>query len=162
MPFTMVTNFIHESGHNEPKRIVFMPGLIEFSEKRIGFNAHIDIAPSNQTYSGLIQAVANGEQGNETLENRSILSQLTLSVWYSFGNMVGYDVDFDVNTAAGRLLTANLAFDLIIAKSKYIISAIDDVKSGKIPFNRSDIPINTSVEDYYLISISRGIRRFYL
>ncbi|CAF3761713.1 unnamed protein product [Rotaria sp. Silwood1] len=115
-------------------------------------------------------------QDNEALQNRSTLSQFLMSLWYSFGNMAGYGIDFNVNTAAGRLLTAglymlnivllaiytaNLTSDLTIAKSKYIISGIDDIKSGKIPFHRIGIPINTSVEDYYLDSISRGVRNFY-
>ncbi|CAF2637256.1 unnamed protein product [Rotaria sp. Silwood2] len=250
MPFTIITNFINESGHNESKLIGFIPDLIELLEKRMGFNARIKTAPLNQTYAGLIEDVANDKydvvfgdvrvtakrkelvafsivifdnslriitrrtsdinidfllllkpfshqlwllvfgaciyaafvlflierQDNETLQNRSILSQFLMSVWYSFGNMVGYGVDFNVSTAAGRLLTAslymlsivllaaytaNLASDLTIAKSKYIISGIDDIKSGKIPFNRIGISINTSVEDYYLASISNEIRNFY-
>ncbi|CAF3232871.1 unnamed protein product [Rotaria socialis] len=90
--------------------------------------------------------------------------------------MAGYGVDFNVNTVAGRFLTASLymlsivllatytadlASDLTIAKSEYIISGIDDIKNGKIPFHRIGIPINTAVEDYYLTSISRGVRNFY-
>ncbi|CAF1433810.1 unnamed protein product [Rotaria magnacalcarata] len=250
IPFTMITDHINEYGYNEQKIIGFIPDLIELLEKRMGFHACIHKAPSNQTYSRLIEGVANGDydtvfgdvrvtaarkestafsdaifdnslriitrrtpdinmdfflllkpfsrklwllifgafiyaavlfflierQDNEALQNRSVLSQFALSVWYSFGNMAGYGVDFNVNTVAGRFLTASLymlsivllatytadlASDLTIAKSKYIISGIDDIKNGKIPFHRIGIRINTAVEDYYLTSISRGVRNFY-
>ncbi|CAF3231805.1 unnamed protein product [Rotaria sp. Silwood2] len=68
---------------------------------------------------------------NKDLQNRSIVSQLTMSIWYCFENFVEYGVHFDVSTAAGHILTvglyilslilvashiANLASDLIIAK----------------------------------------------
>ncbi|CAF3543472.1 unnamed protein product [Rotaria sp. Silwood1] len=99
-----------------------------------------------------------------------------MSVWYSFGNIVGYGVDFNANTAAGRLLTAglyilslmllatytaNLASNLTISKSKDIISGIDDVKNGKISFNRIDIRVDTAIEEYYLRKISFGSRNYY-
>ena len=69
-------------------------------------------------------------------------------------HIIGYGADFHVTTAAGRLLTvglyilslvlvaaytANLASDLTISKSQDIISGIDDIKNGKIPFNRIGI-----------------------
>ncbi|CAF4716872.1 unnamed protein product, partial [Rotaria magnacalcarata] len=46
--------------------------------------------------------------------------------------------------------TANLASDLIISKSQGTISGIDDIKSGKIPFNRIGVRVGTASEDYYL------------
>ncbi|CAF0954314.1 unnamed protein product [Rotaria sordida] len=94
-----------------------------------------------------------------------------MSIWYAFGNLVGYGVEFSINTAAGRLLTAgiyilglilvasytaNLASELTIAKSKDIISGIDDIKNGKIPFDRIGIRVGTAGEDYYLREISGG------
>ncbi|CAF3889558.1 unnamed protein product [Rotaria sordida] len=115
-------------------------------------------------------------QDNERLQNRSILFQFLMSVWYSFGNIVGYGVDFNVNTAAGRLLTAslyilslillatytaNLASDLTVSKSKDIISGIDDIKDGKIPSDRIGILVNTSLEEYYLKEIPFGRRDYY-
>ncbi|CAF0965076.1 unnamed protein product [Rotaria sordida] len=249
-PFTMVTNVINGSGQNITKLIGYIPDLIEILQNKMGFIPIVQLAPSNQTYSELIQAVENGiydivigditvtamrrervdfsnaifdnylriimrktsdvnidllsflkpfsrnlwwlvlgaciyagillclveRQDNEALQNRSIFSQVTMSVWYSFGNIVGYGVDFDVNTAAGRLITiglymlslvlvasytANLASDLTISKSKSIISGIDDLKSGKIPFNRIGILVGTAAEDYYLREISEGSRNYY-
>ncbi|CAF0926359.1 unnamed protein product [Rotaria sp. Silwood1] len=228
VPFTIITKFMDEFGQNTTKLTV----------------------PPNQTYSEVIQAVANGDyaivigdvivtatrresvdfsnaifdnslriitrrtfdvnidllsflkpfscqlwllvfdvciyaafllclierQDNETLQNRSILSQFLMSVWYSFGNIVGYGVDFNANTAAERLLTAglymlslmllatytaNLASNLTISKSKDIISGIDDVKNGKISFNRIDIRVDTTIEEYYLRKISFGSRNYY-
>ena len=115
-------------------------------------------------------------QDNETLQNRSIFSQVAMSIWYSFGNIVGYGVDFNVITAAGRLLTgglymlslillatytANLASDLTISKSKTIISGINDLKNGRIPFNRIGIIHGSIAEDFYLRDISDGIQNYY-
>ncbi|CAF1037353.1 unnamed protein product [Rotaria sp. Silwood1] len=113
---------------------------------------------------------------NEALQNRSIIGSIAMSIWYSFGNVVGYGVDFDVRTAAGRLITAslymlslviiatytaNLASDLMVLKTKDIISGIDDIKNGKLSYSRVGIVINSSIEDYYLREISGGIRNFY-
>ncbi|CAF1457846.1 unnamed protein product [Rotaria sordida] len=115
-------------------------------------------------------------QDNERLQNRSILFQFLMSVWYSFGNIVGYGVDFNVNTAAGRLLTAglymlslillatytaNLTSDLTISKSKDIISGIDDIKDGKIPSDLIGVLVDTAIEEYYLREISFGRRDYY-
>ncbi|CAF3849635.1 unnamed protein product, partial [Rotaria sp. Silwood1] len=250
IPFTIVTNVIDEFGQNTTKFTGYVPDLIELLADKIGFIPNIQLAPLNQTYSGLIQAVVNGQydivlgdvtvtairrelvgfsnaifdnslriimrktpyvtiellsflkpfsrnlwllvlgaciyaalliclvekNDNEIFQNRSISSQITMSIWYSFGNIVGYGVDFHVNTAAGRLLTAglymlslilvatytaNLASDLTISKSKDIISGINDIKNGKIPHNRIGIRIGTVSEDYYLREISSGSRNYY-
>ncbi|CAF4196353.1 unnamed protein product, partial [Rotaria sordida] len=72
-------------------------------------------------------------------------------------NIVGYGVDFNVNTAAGRLLTS----DLTIPKSKDIISGIDDIKNGKIPSDRIGVLVDTAIEEYYLREISFGRRDYY-
>ncbi|CAF4254221.1 unnamed protein product, partial [Rotaria sordida] len=81
---------------------------------------------------------------NEIFQKRSILSQLTMSIWYSFCNIFGYGVNFHVNTAAECLLTfglymlslilvatytANLASYLTISKSKHIISEINSYRN---------------------------------
>ena len=91
-------------------------------------------------------------------------------------HIVGYGADFHVRTAAGRLLTlglyilslvlvaaytANLASDLTISKTTGIISGIDDIKNGKLPFSRIGILSGSSIEDYYLREISGGSRNFY-
>ncbi|CAF5068043.1 unnamed protein product, partial [Rotaria sp. Silwood1] len=57
--------------------------------------------------------------------------------------------------------TANLTSDLTVAKSKNVISGIDDIKSGKIPFNRIGILIGTANEEFYLREISSSSRNFY-
>ncbi|CAF4169376.1 unnamed protein product [Rotaria magnacalcarata] len=126
-------------------------------------------------YAGLLICFIE-RQDNEMFQNRSVLSQITMSIWYSFGNIVGYGVDFHVNTAAGRLITAglymlslilvatytaNLASDLTISKSKDSISGIHDIKNGKMPFNRIGIRMGTAGEDYYLREISFGSRSYY-
>ncbi|CAF4306399.1 unnamed protein product, partial [Rotaria sordida] len=91
-------------------------------------------------------------------------------------NIVGYGVEFNASTAAGRFLTAglyilslivvasytaNLASDLTIAKSQSIISRIDDIKNGKIPNGRIGIRVGTASEDYYLSEISGGNKNYY-
>ncbi|CAM4807772.1 unnamed protein product [Rotaria magnacalcarata] len=115
-------------------------------------------------YAGILMCMFE-RHDNEALQNRSLVSQLSMSLWFSFGNMVGYGADFHANTASGRLITAglfilclmlvasytaNLASDLIISKSQGTISGIDDIKSGKIPFNRVGVRVGTASEDYYL------------
>lgn len=45
--------------------------------------------------------------------------------------------------------TANLASDLIISKSKDIIDEIDDLKNGKISFNRFGVGVGTASEDFF-------------
>ncbi|CAF4806051.1 unnamed protein product, partial [Rotaria sp. Silwood2] len=97
-------------------------------------------------------------------------------MWYSVGTIMGYGAAFHVQTAAGRLLsvglymlslvlvatyTANLASDLTISKSKDLISGIDDIKNGKLSFNRIGILAGSSLEDFYLHEISCGSRNFY-
>ncbi len=97
-------------------------------------------------------------------------------MWYSIGTIFGYGADFFVRTAPGRLLTvglyilslisvaaytANLVSNLTMSQPKTIISGIDDIKNGKIPFNRIGIRVDTAIEDYYLQEISNGVRNFY-
>jgi hypothetical protein len=99
-----------------------------------------------------------------------------MSGWFSVGTLMGYGVDFEVRTAAGRLLTtglyilslilvatytANLASNLTLLKSNNIISGIEDIKNGKIPFSRIGIRVDTAPEDFYLREVSHGSRNFY-
>ncbi|CAF4016375.1 unnamed protein product [Rotaria sordida] len=113
---------------------------------------------------------------NEVLQNMSIISICVMSWWYCVGNIIGYGVDFDVNTAAGRLLTfglyilsivlvasytANLASDLTIQKAQFPISGVDDLKAGKILFGRIGVRVGSASQDYYLREISKGVRNFY-
>jgi ABC-type amino acid transport substrate-binding protein len=126
-------------------------------------------------YAGILICILE-RQKNEALQDRSIISSISMSMWYSIGTTLGYGVDFDVTTAAGRLLTiglyilslilvaaytANLASDLSILKSKGVISGIDDIKNGKVPYSRIGILTGSSIEDYYLREISGGSRNFY-
>ncbi|CAF4463745.1 unnamed protein product [Rotaria sp. Silwood2] len=66
----------------------------------------------------------------------------------------------------GRLIlvasySANLASELAIEKSKDIISGIDDLKNGRIPFNRIGISEGTAAEDYHLRKISEGTLNYH-
>lgn len=115
-------------------------------------------------------------QENEALFNRSIISSSAMSIWYSFGNVVGYGADLHVTTAAGRLVTvglymlslvviatytANLESDLTTSKTKDIISGLDDIKNGKLLYSRIGIVANSAIESFYLREISEQIRNFY-
>ncbi|CAF1329662.1 unnamed protein product [Adineta steineri] len=115
-------------------------------------------------------------QDNPALQHRSFISLGAMSAWYSFGTIVGYGADFTVTTAAGRLVTiglyilslvivatytANLASDLTTSKTKDIISGIDDIKNGKLSYNRIGILVDSSIEEYYLRDVSGGIHNFY-
>ncbi|CAF0896820.1 unnamed protein product [Adineta steineri] len=115
-------------------------------------------------------------QHNEALQDRSHVSAATLSVWYSLATIMAYGPDFNVSTAAGRLLTvglyilsliliaaytANLASDLTIQKSQSSISGIDDIKNGKVAYSRIGIIVDSSIEEYYLQEVSNNKRNFY-
>ncbi|CAF3850566.1 unnamed protein product [Rotaria sp. Silwood1] len=133
------------------------------------------VALATLIYAGMIMWFVE-RHNNEELENRSVLSQIVLSIWYCFGNVVGFGVDFPVRTSPGRLLTlglyilglilvssytANLASELTIAKSTGIISGIQDLKNGKIPLNRIDVLVQSAHEEYYLRKVSNGARTYY-
>ncbi|CAF5009911.1 unnamed protein product [Rotaria sp. Silwood1] len=126
-------------------------------------------------YAGILMCLIE-RVDNEDLQDRSIISQLTLSIWYCFGNIVGYGVEFNARTAAGRFLTvglyilslilvasytANLASELTIAKSQFVISGIDDIKHGKIAYGRIGIRTGTAAEDYFKKEISGGSQNYY-
>ena len=126
-------------------------------------------------YAGLLIILFEGRE-NEALRDRSIVSKIAMSMWYSLGTIMGFGIDFNVSTAAGRLLTvglsilslilvaaytANLASDLTVKKAKGLLSGIDDIKNGKVAFSRLGIPIDSAIEDYYLREVSSGSRNFY-
>ena len=113
---------------------------------------------------------------NVALRDRSIRSVAGMSIWYSIGTIMGYGADFQATTVSGRLLTvalyilslvlvstytANLASSLTLARPKYIINGVDDIKNGKLLYNRIAVIENTAIEEYYLKEISRGKRDFY-
>ena len=113
---------------------------------------------------------------NDALKDKSLGSSAAMSLWYSIGTIMGYGADFQVQTAAGRLITiglyllslilvatytANLASDLTLAKSSDIISGIDDIKNGKLPFSRIGLLVGSSVVDYYLREVSNGNNNYF-
>lgn len=126
-------------------------------------------------YAGFLICLLERRE-NEAIQDKSIVSSLAMSSWYSIGTIMGYGADFHSSTAAGRLLTlglyflslvlvatytANLTSSLTISKFQSPISGIDDIKNGKIPFHRIGIRVGTSDEDFYLREISGGIRNYY-
>ena len=113
---------------------------------------------------------------NDALKNKPLISSAAMSLWFSLGTMMGYGADFNVRTAAGRLLsiglymlslvfvatyTANLTSDLTLAKTRDFITGIDDLQNGKIAFNRIGLVVGSAIVDYYLREISYGRRNFY-
>lgn len=113
---------------------------------------------------------------NEALQEMSIISLCAMSWWYCYGNLLGFGVEFNAQTAAGRSLTgglymlsivlvasytANLASDLTVKKSQFPISGLDNLKAGDIPFERIGIRAGTGVEGFYLREISNGARNYY-
>ncbi|CAF3644406.1 unnamed protein product [Adineta steineri] len=115
-------------------------------------------------------------KANETLRHRSIISGIVMSTWYPLGTIMGFGVDYTVRTGAGRFLTfsvfflslvliatyqATLTSSLTLKQTQNIISGIDDIKNGKIPYGRIGILTNSSIEAYYLQEISNGIRNYY-
>lgn len=126
-------------------------------------------------YAGLLICFLERRE-NEAIQNKSIISSIAMSCWFSIGTIMGYGADFQASTAAGRLITlglyflslvlvatytANLTSSLTMLKFQSPISGIDDIKNGKIPFRRIGIRVGTSDEDFYLREISGGLRNFY-
>ena len=126
-------------------------------------------------WSAILLFFLEGQQ-NPVLRSLSSLSRLGMSVWYAFATLVGYGASFNVATASGRLLAAaiyiisfvliaqyqaNLTSDLTISKSHSIISGLEDLKAGKIPFSRIGIRVNTAIEEFYLREVTKGSRNFY-
>ncbi|CAF4724256.1 unnamed protein product, partial [Rotaria sp. Silwood2] len=171
-PFTIISYIIDEKGQTTTKLIGYVPDLIDLLQTRMGFTPQIILAPSNQTYDGLIDSVANGlydlvigdvtvtakrreivsfsnsifdnslriivrktspvsvnlasylkpfslnlwivlllsviyasvlvylleRQDNESLQDRSIISSLAMSIWYSIGTVMGYGADMQPST----------------------------------------------------------------
>ena len=46
---------------------------------------------------------------NDALKDKSLGSSAAMSLWYSIGTIMGYGADFQVQTAAGRLITIGLS-----------------------------------------------------
>ncbi|CAF4502808.1 unnamed protein product [Rotaria sp. Silwood1] len=177
VPFTMINTVIDEFGQNTTKLIGYIPDLIDLLQKKMKFIPNIELIPLNRTYASLGQLVEDQRKNNRILKKKRIIGLCAMSVWYTFGNLVGYGAGrLHPKTPAGRLLTAglyilclvlvasytaNLASDLTISKSKNIISGIDDIKSGKISSNRIGIRVGTAMEEYYLREISNGNRNYY-
>ncbi|CAF1118793.1 unnamed protein product [Adineta steineri] len=126
-------------------------------------------------YAGILMCILERE-GNEALQNRSIVSLIGMSMWFAIGGVMGAGADFGATTAPGRVLnaglsilslilvaayTANLASDLTVLKTVGLISGIDDIKNGKVPPSRVGIITDTSIEDYYLREVSGGSLNFY-
>ena len=57
--------------------------------------------------------------------------------------------------------TASLLSFIIIQGSDPSISGIDDIKNGKVPSSRVGILVGTSIENFYLKSVSQGVKNYY-
>ena len=126
-------------------------------------------------FAGLLICIYE-RQHNELLQNRTIIGSIGMSIYYSFGNIVGYGAGFDMKTSAGRFVTvalytlsivivatytANLTSNLTLMKTEDIVSGVDDIKNGKVLLSRVGIMPNSSIEAYYLREISGGMKNYY-
>ena len=133
------------------------------------------IIVTTMTFTSLLIFIVE-RHDNGALRDRSILSIGAMSFWYSFGNIMGYGADFHAATISGRIITialyilslvlvasytANLASNLTISKTKYIINSIDDIREGKLPLNRIGVRVGTRAEEFALREISDGSQNFY-
>nr|4IO2_A Chain A, Glutamate receptor 1 [Adineta vaga]4IO2_B Chain B, Glutamate receptor 1 [Adineta vaga]4IO3_A Chain A, AvGluR1 ligand binding domain [Adineta vaga]4IO3_B Chain B, AvGluR1 ligand binding domain [Adineta vaga]4IO4_A Chain A, AvGluR1 ligand binding domain [Adineta vaga]4IO4_B Chain B, AvGluR1 ligand binding domain [Adineta vaga]4IO5_A Chain A, AvGluR1 ligand binding domain [Adineta vaga]4IO5_B Chain B, AvGluR1 ligand binding domain [Adineta vaga]4IO6_A Chain A, AvGluR1 ligand bindin len=140
VPFTIVANVIDTSGRNTTKLTGYVLDLIEYLRDKMGFVADVQLAPPNTSYTGLVLALANGD----------------------------YDIaigDITVTSARREIVAfSNSISDnsmRILMRKGTLIDGMDDLKNGKIPYNRIGIRIGTAGEDYYLREISGGSRNFY-
>ncbi|CAF1187061.1 unnamed protein product [Adineta ricciae] len=110
------------------------------------------------------------------LRKKPVISRIGMSIWYAIGTLIGYGVDFQAKTSPGRILTsgiyvvsvvliaayqATLTAKLTLSQSQDFIVGIDDIKNGKVPYNRIGILTGTSIEDYFLREITGGSRNYY-
>ncbi|CAF1580281.1 unnamed protein product, partial [Adineta ricciae] len=111
------------------------------------------------------------------LRNKSILSRIGMSIWFAFGTLIGYGADFHTRSAAGRVLTIGIYITSLVLISAYqayftasitvsiaqsSFSGIDDIKNGKVPYNRIGIISGSAMEEYFLREISDGSHTYYI
>ncbi|CAF1476179.1 unnamed protein product [Adineta ricciae] len=58
-------------------------------------------------YAGFLTTILE-KQRKEALQGRSLISLIAMNMWFAFSAIVGFDADFHVSTAAGRLFTVGL------------------------------------------------------
>ena len=61
IPFTMTRFFIDDRGRNKSRFVGYIPDLIELLQKRMGFTPELVLVSKNQSYTGIVKRVANGE-----------------------------------------------------------------------------------------------------
>lgn len=248
-PFTMTKEIKDANGTTTTKQVGYIPDLIEHLQKKMRFIPNIIYLPSNQTYNGLVDAVARNDYdmivGDVTIlaERKKkvdfsaaifhnslriiirdkptpkvdyfahlrpfswslwlviagalICSFILLylferkdgdrwswrtstlgigtSIYNSFEAILGFS-SIRIKTFSGRLLaiaifilsvvliagyTADLASYITLLRSDDLISGIDDIKNGRLPYSRVGILVDSSIEDFYLREISSGSRNFY-
>jgi hypothetical protein len=112
------------------------------------------------------------EQQNDARSDNMVNNNGNLSIEKSISYTTCITLDkspfFVVSTNTGRFLTygvyisqvilfavyaASLLSSIIIQKSDFIISGIDDIKNGKIPPYRIGIVVGSSIEYYYLNAV---------
>lgn len=113
-------------------------------------------------------------------ERNNNMSKKKLSVGSSIGYvicvLVGRTHPYIAKTKPGRYITyslyilqiiliavytAGILSSLIVQRSEPTISGIDDIKNGKVPPNRVGILVGSTMERYYLNSVSHGEKNYY-
>ena len=61
VPFTMITHIADEYGRNKSRFVGYIPDLIDLLRKRMGFVPELVLASTNQSYTGAVRSMRNGE-----------------------------------------------------------------------------------------------------
>ena len=73
-PFTRIDYIIDKEGRNLTKFVGYIPDLIDLLKDRMNFIPQLFLAPTNQTYTGLVKSVARGDfdivMGDVTMTSR--------------------------------------------------------------------------------------------
>ncbi|UJR35043.1 hypothetical protein I4U23_027819 [Adineta vaga] len=118
-------------------------------------------------YSGII--IYFFECRNKIIENdQSRVKSILIGVCHALSSVIIMNADIRLTTNPSRLTvlglyalgiilvatyTANLSSFLTLNRGQPLISGIDDIKNGRLPFSRIGIVVNSAVSDYYIQNI---------
>ncbi|CAF1408140.1 unnamed protein product, partial [Didymodactylos carnosus] len=107
-----------------------------------------------------------------TVEPKSVHQTITLSLYYAWSSLVnmGGGGGFVLFSTASRILTiglstislillatytANLSSFLTLQRTQPTISGIDDIKNGRVSYNRIGIVVGSASYEYYINNVSK-------
>jgi ionotropic glutamate receptor len=119
-------------------------------------------------YSGLLVYLFEQQTIEETEDYRGHRAVI-FGIYQALSSIVGMGGDFQLRTKSSRIIvvglftvsiilvatyTANLSSFLTLQRSQPVISGIDDIKNGRLPFHRVGILDDSATVEYYTQNVS--------